>query len=455
MKPTATPLAGLAWSRWQFGDWEHLAHDVRPEQPDHSESATEAMLRANALLQLGETDAARMLIARVLSQDCDKALLLRLLLSGAYNSVARLHALLGSVDKSSQYFSAALELVPIATDCTLAAHARANHERTRLGLPAIDATDGERPPQLMSQAWIERGLEIDPVSAPLLIAAAEQAQRLGDLTGAIRYWQRLAAVDDAHMAPAHYERLQEAYRQLKQFPAGEPAEEAVRGDVDKLRVLKHIHQRLQPRQYLEIGVQHGRSLALATCPAVGVDPMPMLSVALPHTAQVIRNTSDAFFADQASQVVDRDRLDLVFIDGMHLFEYALWDFIHAERFAGPQTLVVIDDILPCHSAQAARDRRTRAWTGDVWKLLPTLQQHRPDLTLHLFDTHPTGILCVSGFGKDGRKPADGYKEMVESWGHNEPPPAAILERVGALPSLGAEMNNLLDSLLAARDGHQH
>jgi hypothetical protein len=48
---------------------------------------------------------------------------------------------------------------------------------------------------------------------------------------------------------------------------------------------------------------------------------------------------------------------------MHLFEYALRDFMNVEHCAAPGAIVVIDDIFSSHPAQAERKRRTRAWTG--------------------------------------------------------------------------------------------
>ncbi len=141
---------------------------------------------------------------------------------------------------------------------------------------------------------------------------------------------------------------------------------------------------MQPNNYLEIGVQTGKSLALASCPAIGVDPMPQIKSPLGPHAQLVRATSDEFFESRASKMISAP-LELVFIDGMHLFEYAFRDFINIEKYAEAHTVVVIDDIFPGHPAQAERDRHTRAWTGDVWKLLVTLQQHRADLNLLMLD----------------------------------------------------------------------
>ena len=52
------------------------------------------------------------------------------------------------------------------------------------------------------------------------------------------------------------------------------------------------------------------------------------------------------------------RLDLVFVDGMHLFEFALRDFMNVERHADWWSVIVFDDILPRDVDEAARERHT-------------------------------------------------------------------------------------------------
>jgi hypothetical protein len=110
-------------------------------------------------------------------------------------------------------------------------------------------------------------------------------------------------------------------------------------------------------------------------------------------------TSDDFFKSQADKYLG-DPPDLVFIDGMHLFEFALRDFLNVERYVSKNTIVVIDDIFPCHPAQAERERRTRAWTGDVWKLIRLIENFRKDLKVYKIDAYPTGIACISNFSHD-------------------------------------------------------
>jgi hypothetical protein len=226
-----------------------------------------------------------------------------------------------------------------------------------------------------------------------------------------------------------------------------PEEEVVRGTVGYIEVLGEIHQAIEPQSYLEIGVRHGRSLALAGCPAVGVDPAPDITESLPATARVTRTTSDHFFDKLAGEVIT-SAPDLVFIDGMHLFEFALRDFMHVERLAAPATLVVIDDIFPNHAAQAARDRRTRVWTGDVWKLHRCLREVRPDLFLLPLDTRPTGLLLIAGLDPGNRVLWDRYNPVVKNFRDrdSEVPPDAVIAREGAVDPGSALVTMVLEKL---------
>src|SRR5262249_25076948 len=92
-------------------------------------------------------------------------------------------------------------------------------------------------------------------------------------------------------------------------------------------VLAKIHRLLRAATYLEIGVETGASLSLATTAsvAVGIDPvLSLIQNRLPPGAKTYGMESDAFFREHSREAVLAERpLDLAFIDGMHWFEYAL------------------------------------------------------------------------------------------------------------------------------------
>lgn len=165
------------------------------------------------------------------------------------------------------------------------------------------------------------------------------------------------------------------------------------------RTLRRLHEILAPQTYLEIGIRKGDSLALATTAAVaiGIDPKPMLSKPTASNAKIFAFTSDEFFAthDVRAELGGRD-LDLAFIDGMHLFEYVLRDFANLERCSSPDTVIVLHDCLPVDELSAARERTTSLWTGDVWKVVPVLRRYRPDLSLTIIDSSPSGLVIVEG-----------------------------------------------------------
>ncbi len=208
--------------------------------------------------------------------------------------------------------------------------------------------------------------------------------------------------------------------------------ESMRGQRPYMDVLAQLHQQLRPELYLEIGVRHGGSLRLATGPAIGIDPKNQLSEALPDTAQFCEMTSDDFFV-AAEQAGITSRFDFAFIDGMHLFEFALRDFINVERHAQPWTLVVFDDICPNHPLQAARDRVTNVWTGDVWKLRDCLRRYRPDLVQVVLDTAPTGLMLVMGLDPSNTVLQDHYDTIVAEYVDTAwEVPAQALQREGAL-----------------------
>jgi hypothetical protein len=212
-----------------------------------------------------------------------------------------------------------------------------------------------------------------------------------------------------------------------------PEADRTQGAASYLLTLQQLHGALTPQLYFEIGVRHGRSLALAGGHAVAVDPAPDLQTVPPPGATVFRETSDFFFLGKAQQALARG-VDLAFIDGMHRSEYVLRDIMNVERFARPTLLAAIDDMFPSHPLQAERDRRSRVWCGDVWKIPYILARYRPDLLMLRLDVEPAGLLLVAGFDPSNRALRDDYNPIARELVYGAPPepPAEVLQRHGAL-----------------------
>jgi hypothetical protein len=132
---------------------------------------------------------------------------------------------------------------------------------------------------------------------------------------------------------------------------------------------------------------------------------------------VLQATSDDFFA---SGFIARNgiRLSLAFLDGMHLFEFLLRDFMNTEAAMDPNGVIMLHDCLPYDHGMTTRDLENLpkgAWTGDVWKLIPILQAWRPDLTLTILDCRPTGLVCVSGLDPESRVLAAAHDRIVAEY----------------------------------------
>lgn len=130
---------------------------------------------------------------------------------------------------------------------------------------------------------------------------------------------------------------------------------------------------------------------------VGVDPEPRLRYRVQRSARIVALASDEFFERYDAQDFFGDiPLDLGFIDGMHLFEYALRDFIHMEKWCGKDSVVLVHDCYPRDELTAARARTTSYWTGDVWKLVLCLKEFRPDLRVSTVNVPPSGLGVITG-----------------------------------------------------------
>lgn len=217
--------------------------------------------------------------------------------------------------------------------------------------------------------------------------------------------------------------------------------------------VSNIHVVLDPRTYLEVGVNDGASLTLSKIPSIAIDPAFKVTKEVHCDVELARATSDDFFARE-NPIAHFGGLpiDFGFIDGMHLFEFALRDFINIEKHARWSSAVVFDDMLPRNVDEAARDRHTKFWMGDVYKLIPVLHKYRPDLLVIPVDSKPTGLLLVLGLDPSNTVLTDNYDEIIADFVVDDPQqiPEPILDRTCAVDPEVVVAASFWQSLAAAR-----
>jgi tetratricopeptide (TPR) repeat protein len=275
-----------------------------------------------------------------------------------------------------------------------------------------------------------------PVEAAVQLTHAAALFGLGEHARAVRLVDDVLAAAPEHLAARFYraqmaqhvgdneratELLLEVLERFPDFPGAQGALASVRLPGPPYRdVLRRLHELVRPRSYLEIGVETGATLAFAKGAerAIGIDPDPskLRRDLVPGCARVFHETSDAFFARQTrAQALGEHHVDLAFIDGMHWFEYALRDFVNVEAWSSKSSLVVLHDCLPLFPLTASRERRTKFWVGDVWKVVGILRRYRPELRVKIVLTAPSGLCIVRGLDPTSRVLRERLDEIIEEY----------------------------------------
>lgn len=182
--------------------------------------------------------------------------------------------------------------------------------------------------------------------------------------------------------------------------------------------LKRFHEWLKPETYLEIGVETGKTLALAAPPtiAVGVDPEPKIQATFTTATRIFPVTSDIFFAEHSfKEITGKSAVSLAFLDGLHQFQQTLRDFMNVEKLAATHTVVLIHDCLPLNAFTATPERRSQFWSGDPWKVILCLKKYRPDLDIFVIPTQPTGLGVVTHLDSASRILEKNWDTIVKEY----------------------------------------
>lgn len=129
--------------------------------------------------------------------------------------------------------------------------------------------------------------------------------------------------------------------------------------------------------YLEIGVntpaQPGYNwVGINVKTKHGVDP---------NVETTYKMESDEFFKNHIKQ-----KYDIVFVDGLHIFEQVYKDIINSLNNLNDGGIIVVHDCNPVTEITQRRDRASSAWHGDVWKAIVKLRMENPELDICTVNT---------------------------------------------------------------------
>ena len=132
-------------------------------------------------------------------------------------------------------------------------------------------------------------------------------------------------------------------------------------------LIDYLIKRNKFENYLEIGCDDDQLFSKVNIRnKIGVDPV---------SGGNIRKKSDDFFS------TNKDKFDLVFIDGLHIYEQVKKDILNSLKFLNENGMILVHDCLPDSLSKQAVPRYKMKWNGDVWKAIVDLRQ-REDLEIY-------------------------------------------------------------------------
>lgn len=192
-------------------------------------------------------------------------------------------------------------------------------------------------------------------------------------------------------------------------PAAEPKRPDKSDKSDKVvprhAVMRQLCRLYPEARYLEVGVWRGATFdKVRAARKVAVDPV--LQLRPPHGERTALTdpgtefhevTSDVYFASIAGR---DEKFDVIFLDGLHVYEQTLRDLMNALDHLSPDGVIVVDDTHPPTHLAALPDRdehfavrdfigaTDKRWMGDIYKLVWFVQTFCPHLSYRtIADNH--------------------------------------------------------------------
>lgn len=199
-----------------------------------------------------------------------------------------------------------------------------------------------------------------------------------------------------------------------------------------------IKKRKSKVNYLEIGVQTGYCFfKIKADKKLAVDPDFIIKFKKKLKAyfknfsnfnnEFYELTSDNFFAQKADYLKQIGGLDVVFIDGLHLYEQVLKDIENSLAYLNKGGIILVHDCNPLNKNAAVRAYTSAEviamnlpdydyiWNGDVWKAIVELRATRRDIDIAVINTdHGVGVIQPANTEKPLILPEGKLKELAYS-----------------------------------------
>jgi hypothetical protein len=147
--------------------------------------------------------------------------------------------------------------------------------------------------------------------------------------------------------------------------------------MNRTELINRLIKKYKYKSYLEIGVN---TPAQPGYNWVGVEIETKHGVD-PNVDTTYRMESDTFFNEHISQ-----KYDIIFVDGLHLFEQVYKDIVNSLENLNENGVIVVHDCNPITEITQRRLRASDSWHGDVWKSIVKLRMENPNLEISTVDT---------------------------------------------------------------------
>ncbi|MBM3247535.1 hypothetical protein FJZ17_03295 [Candidatus Pacearchaeota archaeon] len=169
----------------------------------------------------------------------------------------------------------------------------------------------------------------------------------------------------------------------------------------RIEIIQRLINKIKAKNYLEIGVKNCNTFNKIKCRnKIAVNPI-INNRKKDFFSRYYEATSNKFF-ENYEKLLGKNKLEVVFIDGLHTFEQSLKDVLNSLNHLDNKGIIIMHDCNPQSKAAACPNQKEAKkiegfngnWNGDVWKTIVYLRENKKDLNVFVID-QDQGIGIIS------------------------------------------------------------